>query len=184
MEEFIFPIKLVSERVTESFYLDRFKNIIQEYRQEHPSVQKTNKGGWQSQSFLPDESIFGSNFFSDMVLSTAETYKRGTRLTEFDLEFVDCWFNVNPPGTYNSLHIHPGSILSGVFWVSCPENCGRFIIKHPNEMLNFYLGPDKCSIDPQEGLLVLFPSYLPHLVEPNQGSEDRISISFNLYIKQ
>lgn len=179
MEDFIFPIKLVSERVN-SFDLDRFKNIIQEYRQEHPSVQKSNRGGWQSQLFSSDESI------SNVVRSAVETYKRGTRLEELclDLELDNYWFNVNPPGTYNSLHIHPGSVLSGVFWVSCPENCGRLIVRHPNEMVNYYLGPDELSIDPQEGLLVLFPSYLPHLVEPNQGSEDRISISFNLNIKQ
>ena len=186
MQDFIFPIKLVSERANESFDPDRFKTIIQEYRQEHPSVQKSNKGGWQSQLFPPDEYISGSNFFSDMVRSAVETYKRGTRLGELglDLELDTFWFNVNPPGTYNSLHIHPGSILSGVFWVSCPENCGRLVVRHPNEMVNYYLGPDELSIDPQEGLLVLFPSYLPHLVESNQGSEDRISISFNLNIKQ
>ena len=47
-------------------------------------------------------------------------------------------------------------------------------MKHPNEMVNFYLGADNVLINPQEGLLVLFPSYLEHFVEPNQGSEDRI----------
>ena len=180
MEDFIFPIKLVSERVSESFDLDKFKNIIQQYRQEHQSVQKSNMGGWQSQLFPPGELV------PDMVRSAVETYKRGTTLEQLglDLELVTYWFNVNPPGAYNSIHIHPGSILSGVFWVSCPENCGRLIIRHPNEMVNFYLGSDQFLIDPQEGLLVLFPSYLPHFVEPNQGSGDRISISFNLNIKQ
>ena len=53
-------------------------------------------------------------------------------------------------------------------------------MRHPNEMVNFYLGSDSASINPQEGLLVLFPSYIEHFVEPNQSSEDRISISFNL----
>ena len=180
MEEYIFPIKLVIERVSDTFDIDNLKNIIQKYRQEHPGVQKSNMGGWQSKLFPPGELV------PDIVRPAVETYKRGTTLEELglDLEIAAYWFNVNPPGAYNSSHIHPGSILSGVFWVSCPENCGRFIMRHPNEMVNFYLGADNSLINPQEGLLVLFPSYLEHFVEPNRGSEDRISISFNLNLKQ
>ena len=31
-----------------------------------------------------------------------------------------------------------------------------------------------------EGALVVFPAYLPHGVEPNRGTEDRVSLSFNV----
>jgi uncharacterized protein (TIGR02466 family) len=31
----------------------------------------------------------------------------------------------------------------------------------------------------EAGLLLIFPSWLPHGVEPNMSDEDRISISFN-----
>ena len=38
-------------------------------------------------------------------------------------------------------------------------------------------------IKPEEGKLLLFPSYLHHSVEENVSDEDRIVISFNLDIK-
>ena len=34
----------------------------------------------------------------------------------------------------------------------------------------------------QEGDLLIFPSYLPHSVQPNESDKDRIVISFNIYI--
>ena len=36
------------------------------------------------------------------------------------------------------------------------------------------------KIEPEEGKLLLFPSYLNHAVEENLSDEDRIVISFNL----
>jgi hypothetical protein len=35
------------------------------------------------------------------------------------------------------------------------------------------------EIYPVPGLMVVFPSYLPHAVHPHQGSRSRISIAFN-----
>ena len=35
---------------------------------------------------------------------------------------------------------------------------------------------------PKEGSMLVFPSYLEHMVKPNESDEDRISVSFNLDI--
>jgi uncharacterized protein (TIGR02466 family) len=39
---------------------------------------------------------------------------------------------------------------------------------------------DKLRLDPKEGHIFLWPSYLPHGVEPNDHDDERISISFNV----
>ena len=49
-----------------------------------------------------------------------------------------------------------------------------FLTNKPNN-----LNTNVVSIEPQEGMLVLFPSYLHHSVDINQSEEDRIIISFN-----
>ena len=36
----------------------------------------------------------------------------------------------------------------------------------------------------EEGELLIFPAYLPHQVLPNESDEDRIVISFNLWIQR
>ena len=38
------------------------------------------------------------------------------------------------------------------------------------------------NIPPQEGVMLIFPSFLLHSVEENLSDEDRISVAFNLDI--
>ena len=39
------------------------------------------------------------------------------------------------------------------------------------------------SVKPEDGLFILFPSYMPHEVHPNQSDEVRISASFNVQVE-
>jgi hypothetical protein len=54
---------------------------------------------------------------------------------------------------------------------SSAERANTFL--HP-ELANFV------TLRPEAGLMVLFPSYLPHMVYPHKGGRPRISIAFNL----
>jgi hypothetical protein len=43
------------------------------------------------------------------------------------------------------------------------------------------MGPElKAEVKPKDGLLVLFPGWLSHSVEPWQGSGERISVAMNI----
>jgi hypothetical protein len=43
------------------------------------------------------------------------------------------------------------------------------------------MGPEvKAEIKPKAGLLILFPAWLSHSVEPWEGSGDRISVAMNI----
>ena len=37
------------------------------------------------------------------------------------------------------------------------------------------------EIYPQENMMLMFPSWLEHSVEPSKSKEERISISFNIF---
>ena len=109
---------------------------------------------------------------------------------------IDAWFNINKCGDYNVCHNHPSSDLSGVLWIKSSENCGILKYQSPynyishNEIksytddfkqeTNFY---SNFSYEPTEGRMLVFPSHLMHSVEPNESSEDRISVSFNVYFR-
>jgi len=113
------------------------------------------------------------------------------------LEFANVWININNKGGYNEVHVHPGSIMSGAFYVKTPKegDCGS-ITFHKNPMEGYVvhslgLAEDlskaeaahthaTMSYPPKEGRLVLFPSWVSHGVRENHTEEDRISISFNL----
>jgi len=107
-----------------------------------------------------------------------------------DLNISNIWFNINKYKDSNSLHTHPFSILSGVFYVKTPKNCGELVFFNPVrissfiENLNFNgYNPHNSTdtkITPQENILIIFPSWLEHYVKPNMSKQDRISFSFNL----
>ena len=99
------------------------------------------------------------------------------------------WMNVNPVGTYNAPHTHPGAHWSGVYYVSQPDveddNAGRIEFLDPRSdlpnwrILNARAFNPKRSLKPQPGEMILFPSYLVHWVYPNVADSERISIAFN-----
>ena len=106
------------------------------------------------------------------------------------------WININGKGGYNSRHCHPGSIISGAFYIKVPEDSeSPFILLKSRESTDYGFGEafeDPNSVEnvntilipSEEGKLILFPSYLEHEVPPNQSNDHRISISFNTAVAQ
>lgn len=120
--------------------------------------------------------------FLDELLAN---YKNGIFLT-------DAWFNYSVKNDYQEFHIHTKRHISGVYYIKAPKNCGNIIFRKPN--LNMFELNGKSSKEktylnetyfftPEEGLLLLFPSNLEHLVEKNLSDEERVSLSFNYVIK-
>ena len=100
------------------------------------------------------------------------------------------WININPPGGMSKLHKHVDNILSGVFYLQCPENCGNIVFPNPvsNAAYHFHhknlkeFNENNSSFYhqvAQRSKMIVFPSYAEHYVEPNLSNKDRVSISFN-----
>jgi uncharacterized protein (TIGR02466 family) len=109
------------------------------------------------------------------------------KLSQVDM--CSMWVNVMPKGVFHSMHIHPKSIISGTFYLQIPK--GSSCIKFEDPRWSCFMNtPDKKAsaraenkrffeIQPKEGDLVLFESWLKHEVPINSTEEPRISISFN-----
>jgi uncharacterized protein (TIGR02466 family) len=103
------------------------------------------------------------------------------------------WANVNEKGDYNSLHVHPGTHLSVVYYVATgrpdpdtPTN-GRLELRDPRPAAGFSRPPglnfgQAALIRPQAGLMVAFPAWIEHWVHPFQGHGQRISIAINVTV--
>ena len=109
------------------------------------------------------------------------------------LPIKNMWGTVNTKTSHwNMVHTHPESVLSGVFWLSAPEGSGSFVLLNPTqidwwtERLNAHdiivnsHSVSSLEVKPLEGGLLIFPSYVPHMVIPNTTFIKRISISFNI----
>ena len=102
---------------------------------------------------------------------------------------LDAWVNVNRSGDFNSVHLHPGSTWSGTYYVDTgdpvdPDSGTPLHLVDPclARSTTFLpsVVPESIYIHPKPGLMVLFPSYVQHMVFPHNGNSARISIAFNL----
>lgn len=107
-------------------------------------------------------------------------------------EFTNCWANINGKGQSHQIHTHPNNLLSGVYYVSAPDNCGDIVFHDPRQQAIVLIpqiaerspfNASKHNIVPREGRLLLFHSWFQHMVEENESEQERISISFNLMLK-
>jgi len=84
---------------------------------------------------------------------------------------------------YQLRHTHPEARVSGVFYVSIPTDMHLDDSKQGALWFSNGQGVSTATshyVAPQEGLLVMFPSYIPHETVPFTSEEARICIAFNL----
>ena len=122
-------------------------------------------------------------FRSDFVLSQVKTEL--LKNLNVDPYISAIWCNVQNTNGFNHVHTHAGSWYSGVYYLKCSDKSGEIKFTDPRPGAEFckynnFISPYINKINPQIGDLILFPSWLPHLVESNCDSEDRVSIAFNI----
>lgn len=123
------------------------------------------------------------------------------KLLGYDYEsyrFGQSWVSYKHPGQHHTMHSHPNSLISGVFYFGEPTDKTPAVKFHKLEggFNVSYLSPklvkDKrelkysqkeFSIEFTPGLLLLFPSYLHHSVPLNKTDKTRCSLAFNVVPK-
>ena len=85
------------------------------------------------------------------------------------------WGVVLKPGGYQKKHTHTESFLSGVIYLQIPKLLGNN--NHEGQIR--FTGQQPLYVKPREGMIVLFPSYLPHETIPYTCQGQRICIAFN-----
>ena len=148
---------------------------------DRPSDVLSNDGGWQS----VDKEL---DLISNIIKRHCKKYFRHLGNGNAECNIVAQWANVNCPGSSNIVHHHGDCDFSGVYYVRVPENSGDLLVHNfeaPNNNLSkVFTNTTHTStghrVEPEEGLIVMFPGNLKHSVTTNRSNEDRVSIAFNL----
>ncbi|CAN5308483.1 putative 2OG-Fe(II) oxygenase [soil metagenome] len=98
------------------------------------------------------------------------------------------WAVVMDSGGHQIPHIHPAGWLSGVYYVHLPsvigdaakDQAGWIEFGRPPETLRCRAEPPTRRLCPEEGTLLVFPSYYYHRTIPFDSDEPRISIAFDV----
>lgn len=145
-----------------------------------PSTRKSNFGGYQTRDNLHETEPVLKEWIGAIE-------KIGNKIiSEYggsQLRMTELWGNINYKYNHNGAHTH-GGILSGVFYLQTPQNCGKLVFCNPAVRSDGHiLRASNFPIVPEQLALIVFPSWLEHYVEPNLSDQRRISLSFNLGVK-
>ena len=108
---------------------------------------------------------------------------------DYDITYNESWFHVTTTNGMHEPHIHPRCSWCGVYYIkSGNHDSGDTVFENPVKSTyidrgNLFLDHmHTLRIKPQDGLLVIFPSYLSHYQAIYKGTEDRIVVAFNASI--
>lgn len=105
------------------------------------------------------------------------------------------WANVNGPGSFNQYHTHPNSLWSGVYYIRAGEyeeddirHAGKLKFFDPRGQIDQLAHPGQgfgknFNIAPEDGMMLVFPSWLAHSVNSFDSDTQRISVAFNARVK-
>lgn len=111
---------------------------------------------------------------------------------QVNAEIIESWYHVTQKGGYHDVHSHPNCSWCGIYYLAPGDhNAGgvnrfydpRHNAEHFADLGTAYLGGQGVwDFTPQEGQVIIFPSYLKHSALPYFGSQDRVVIAFNCVI--
>ena len=159
---------------------EKFFKLVKDFQQKTEMALRSNEGGYQGHEFKNQE-------FNDEVSNNVPILKEG----DFNSFRIYAWANVNGKGHSNNRHSHftHDILVSGVYYVKVPEDSGRIRFFDPRPSLihnsldwRYYNHFEYHYIEPKEGQMIFFPSWLEHDVERSKSDEERVSIAFNVRI--
>lgn len=179
MEKFDLFETAISIGCVNSIDIDSTIEKILDHQRNVPTVDRSNTGGYQGHGFK-DPCL--KDLIKNLIPQRADK-----PIKSFEMQ---TWVNVNDTDHWNDIHQHndPGVLLSGIIYIKTPKKCGNLRLYDPRFFLagNAYFQyynqgqGNYITVEPKESMIIFFPPYLPHMVEPNRSDQTRMSIAFNI----
>tara|TARA_Y100000590_G_scaffold195984_1_gene222548 strand:+ start:349 stop:954 length:606 start_codon:yes stop_codon:yes gene_type:complete len=167
--------------------------ILELQKKDKKGNNRSNRGGWHSPNFdlvNPGPPINFINSFKDFLKHIIED-EIGWEYIPNKQRVVAMWAIINKKNSYNVKHNHQNCYLSSAYYIKKPENSGDITFYDPKESKTYRFpevekhtnySAESVTIKPEEGDLLIFPSYLYHDVGVNLSDEERVVVSFNIDI--
>ena len=189
----VFPTLIGRLQVPDAEYMNRdLQPLILAEEASQSSWGRSNIGGWHSAPDLltrPEPAIAGLTSWLQWALSRMIEASAGLGAAKGSA-LLSAWATICRSGAYHAPHSHPDSAWSGVYYVNAgmPEPgrplSGVLEFLDPRAGAEAVTAPgdpygEPFRVYPEDGLLVIFPSWLYHWTHPYTGSTPRIAVSFN-----
>lgn len=182
--EMWFPSVIWSE-VVKNIDNNKIKEFAYNRKLYDPGRVISNYGGYQSTDLTKGENSEIDRFVDYLNLQIESCAKQ---VGLPSLTLYNLWININPPGSYNHLHNHVGSVLSGSYYIDANPTQGNIQFErsdggeyHIPEKIEkeTYFTCTRATYAAKTGALYIFPSWMKHSVQGNISDSDRVSLAFN-----
>ena len=188
IKEYYFPTIIYIKDLPNANELNSYleKHIV-EWSNQDKGVEKTNVNGWHSQTDMNNKKEY-EPLIKELFTMQNEIIQE--EHLDIEPKLGNMWANINPPGGYNQMHLHPNSLFSGAYYIKASPNSGRLGLMDPRPGVQ-QLMPSRKKVqlprelwretyyDPVPGRIIMFPAWMWPKVEPNKSNDTRISVSFN-----
>ena len=191
-----FPTPLLVRRYDDSDLNRRLLEHIATREAAETSAGMSNVGGWHSGNDLLDGDDPAIVELRKRVWKAVKwmvsNVGTGSHVAGRQMR-VSAWANVARNGSYNAIHNHTPAVFSGVYYAStgdpAPAGSRDGLIEFVDPRPGAHGGPlpthafhKQLILDPEPGMLLMFPGWLLHYVHPYRGTTPRVSIAFNLWL--
>jgi uncharacterized protein (TIGR02466 family) len=188
----IFKTSIYHTNVSNIAYKDYFINVLEKCMEEKKETIKSNNRGFQTSVLRFNNcNEIEKKLINDLIIYPCTDFLKQFNIKKpFKLDNLYYWINKNFKGSSNKPHSHGYDCVSGVYYLNTPKNSGDLVFLDINKIncntykffddANFF---SEFTVRPKQYDLILFFSEVIHYVLPNNSDEERISMAFNINIK-
>ena len=177
----------VKENVgTEAQITDLKNQILQAKKDDRGTQGGSNPGCWRSTALYEMKWLYDE--MKNLVMEANQNYFERDSVFEYyvdksnNLDY-NIWTNVNEVGSKNVIHSHKTDAWAGIYYVQA-EGTGNLMFYNPANLLNEckFNSPfiRNTGIQPKDGMLILWPGWIPHEVIENKSNRQRINIAWGI----
>ena len=134
---------------------------------------KSNQGGFQSMQYAWEDFYpQGKEYITSVVDNIFKSFV-----------MKGWWYNINPKGSWNTAHAHPGSDFALILYLTDSDGLLHLLSPTSHRVYIEHVNHSWERPNIKKGEMIIFPGDIIHYVKPNQKDTDRICISMNIRIK-
>ena len=146
----------------------------------------SNDGCWRSNTtyemeWLYDEMRKLSDHANQIYFQGDPAFK--SQIEKCKNRDFNIWTNVNETGSKNILHTHTEDVWAGIYYLQAEGTGNLMFINQANPLLQCNKNSPftrRTGVTPKDGMLVLWPGWVPHEVLENKSNKQRINIAWGI----
>lgn len=186
----LFPKPVFVSNIPIDDHIKGYVKSLDYYQMSNASGKLTNK------TYILEDEIF--NLLKNQIVSNITSYMHTVLAVDDNIEFyiTNSWVTLHEHGDYAPAHTHSNSLISGTLYINIPkddESLFQFHSPDSHRLFGMFQPKVKtfnswngrvCSVKPETGTLILFPSDLSHsTTKMTSKTDNRYCLAFNVFLK-